>query len=250
MANSPTGSVGDLLAELKNNYAAELGNKVDEIELQLLKLQQPSHFQEAVRQIHSMKGTAGTYGFMQVSTICHHLEDELALITPGQSSHEDIDRLLQYVDLLRQVERRLQHPTGVDINIEQALAKLRQPRHVLRIMLVDGSKTIPALIRDALSQPNVELKCMEDGYLALGVLLMQHYDLLITSEEIGNLGGRALISALRENGSALRGIKTVLLTSNVPTAKQLSAKADWLLHKDANLTRQLGDIVRGLAIPA
>lgn len=246
MAEAPTNSVGDLLAELKNNYAAEIGNKIDDIELHILKLNLAANFQEAVRQIHSMKGTAGTYGFMSLSTICHHMEDELSVVTPAECNSRFIDKMLSYIDLLRRVERTIASGTPADTDLDEELNKLRGPRQVFHVMLVEGSKTLSALIRDTLPVNNIELKCMEDGYMALGVMLMQPYDILIASDEIGRLNGRALINAIKTSTPAGHTLKTILLSSKSSQADIMASSADYYIAKNADLSNKLRKLMQSL----
>lgn len=74
----------ELLAELQRGYLAALPNQFDELELRVLAFEKtPSDreiYSNLFQRIHSLKGSAGTYGSHIVTWICHPLEDELTLM--------------------------------------------------------------------------------------------------------------------------------------------------------------------------
>ena len=237
----------ELLLELKNKYAAELSSKLDEIELNILSLDQPGYFPEAIRQIHSMKGSAGTHGFMTITTICHHMEDYLALINPQDIQRKHIDKLLQYIDLLRQATNSVSNHSDDSHHYEKLLEKLHPTaNNEFRLLIVDSSKAIPALIRKEIASPKILIKSVEDGYQALGLLLMSKYDLVINSEEIGALNGCALIAAIRNSNTANRNVKIIHLTSGHNKTAPRSALPDYSLNKEASVATQIKNIITDL----
>ncbi|MDH5184571.1 MAG: Hpt domain-containing protein [Gammaproteobacteria bacterium] len=240
-------SVIELLQALKTQYASELSSKIDEIELNILSLDKNGYFPETLRQIHSMKGSAGTHGFMTVSSICHHMEDYLALVDANKIQPVHIDKLLQYIDLLQQASRSIIDGHDDNQRYEKILHALASPAaNVCRVLIVDNSKAIPALIRKELESQQIIFTSVEDGYQALGLLLMKKYDLLITSEEIGPLNGSALIAGIKNSNSANKNIKVIHLTSGQNKASSESTLADYKLHKDASVANHVRGIINKL----
>ena len=240
-------SVIELLQGLKTQYASELSSKIDEVELNILSLDKNGYFPEALRQIHSMKGSAGTHGYMTISSICHHMEDYLALLDTNNIQSENIDKLLQFIDLLQQASRSIINGDDDSSRIEGILLELAEhATNECRVLIVDNSKAIPALIRKELESPQITFKPIEDGYQALGLLLMKKYDLLISSEEIGQLNGSALIAAVRNSSSVNSDMKIIYLTSGQNKNSSPSTLADYNLHKDASVASQVRSIINKL----
>jgi len=237
----------ELLQGLKTQYAEELSSKIDDIELNILSLDKIGYFSEALRQIHSMKGSAGTHGFMIISQICHHMEDYLALMDSNNIQTANIDKLLQYIDLLQQATRSIINGNGDSPRYERILLELTTPtNNECRVLIVDNSKAIPALIRKELESTKISFKSIDDGYQALGLLLMKKYDLLITSEEIGPFNGSALISGIKNSACINNNIKIIYLTSSANKTSSHNNLADYSLHKDATVASHVRDIINNL----
>jgi len=95
------------IKELKLQYLASLPSKCDSIEQMILNLESGERSDESLselaRQVHSLKGTAGTYGYKFVTTICHNFEDYFTLASVSNSfDKKSIRRLLAFVELLRE----------------------------------------------------------------------------------------------------------------------------------------------------
>jgi len=80
--------IARLLAYLRPQYIAVLPSKLDGIESIILKLSDTvdfnPQFDELYREIHNLKGSAGTHDLHIISTIAHHLENSLT--KTGKSS--------------------------------------------------------------------------------------------------------------------------------------------------------------------
>lgn len=94
-----------ILLQLRETFLEELPDRCDDIEDGILALSEDTdgeHFQRLYREVHSLKGSAGTHGVQPISTICHQLEDSLT-DAANNASHtpERIDIYLLYLDLIR-----------------------------------------------------------------------------------------------------------------------------------------------------
>ena len=85
---------------------------------------------------------------------------------------------------------------------------------------------------------------VSDGYEALGRLLSEPFDLLITGKQLPRLDGLALIGALRLSNSINRKIPTILLTSSEKHEFTRATDPDFVVFKDSSLVGQLTGIAR------
>ena len=99
-----------LLEKMRGDYLAGLPVKIQALEdvIHDLGQPQPQQDQEALytelyRVVHSMKGTAGTYGIHVISTICRQFEDYLSLhpVTAVFRGAELTDVSLRYIAIIR-----------------------------------------------------------------------------------------------------------------------------------------------------
>jgi CheY-like chemotaxis protein/HPt (histidine-containing phosphotransfer) domain-containing protein len=205
-------------------------------------------FETAYRNVHSIKGSAGTHGLLALSSICHHFEDLLTRIDQESSavSDEQIDVSLKYVDLLRDTASQLQTGNLDDDVLNEALAA--QSNRIFpgeyTGLLVDGSKFNAKIILNALTELPVKLTVVNNGYEALERLLQEKFDFVITGKELPVLNGVALLSALRASETGNAGIKTVLVTSKDEMALPFPGLVDQIVKKDQNMLAALQEVVR------
>ncbi|NOX43582.1 MAG: response regulator [Gammaproteobacteria bacterium] len=213
-------NIQQALSELKNSYLGELPERCQLIENLVLKLKTDpdyqSIYQALYREIHSMKGSAGTHGIAIITKICHEFEELLNLISGGCETINDslIDDCLAYVDLIRDaVELEQNGSTDIEA-ISLKLEKIRSQSSpkIYCCLVVDSSKSRGELYKEALAELPINISVLDNGHNALQSLLTDEYDILITSKELPSLNGIALIQALRASGSINQDIYTVLLT--------------------------------------
>jgi len=212
--------ISNLLGQIRQQYIAEIPLRIETIESLILQLSDPDKFQslfeELFRTVHSLKGSAGMHNLHILSTISHYFENQLTPIgTLDSATSTQIDNLLQYTDLLNQA-------TGLIINnendfslVEKNLAQLTTSDNnaVIKILMIETSKTIINIAEQVFADYPVKITLCHDGYEALKILLIEHYDLLITNAEAPILNGIALITALKHAQDHKRMTLSMLLTS-------------------------------------
>lgn len=99
--------------------------------------------------------------------------------------------------------------------------------------MVEPSKLYAGLIEYSLQKLSADFTFKHDGLPALDSLLLNKYDLLITSLECPQLNGDALTAAVRLLHNFNKHIKVILITSRVPD--QINNKE----HFDAILDRKM-----------
>lgn len=242
-----------LLQKLKINYLAELPERLDRLENLILALERDGysqeHYHELYRQIHSLKGSGGTYGIHVITSICHPFEDFLNEI----DERSDLQACafanvsLTYLDILRQVVAAIRLKPDTVFDVDKLLAAVRrlsaQPKY--RALLVENSATVVKMVSRILQNNHFSVAVQDDGYLALGRLLVESFDLLVSAQEVKQLNGCALIAALRTNQGATGGIKTVLLTAN-SAFQAPPVKPDYILNKNDQLSSRLQTVLTAL----
>lgn len=215
-------STAAVLEKLRQNFVSELPEKIDEIEEHVLACVEgadfEAEFQEAYRKVHSLKGTGGTFGVSILTSICHQLEDVLALWEKesfGVAGKQQA-RCLDYIDLLRQASDILIERVEDFASISERLRALQEDdfKGKLRVLLVDSSRTTREICKQTISAYNAEVVEMTDGYESLRRLLHERFDVLITGKEIGLLNGHMLISVVSQLKSDSHNITTIMITSS------------------------------------
>lgn len=236
-----------LLDELRATYIRDLPAQLDELEQLVLAMNNPaeaeSNFDDLYRRVHSLKGTAGTYGLQIISAICHQFEDYLSECQQQakDGSEQFMESGLQYVDLLRQTHELIYDGMTKFPEIESALSEIKA--HVTQKefsgMVIECSKTSSDLALRLLAETPIHFTLVQDGVTALDRLMHEPFDILLTGMEIPRLNGAALISALRLSKGLNSHIKTVLVTAgDIPELPPL-IRPDRILHRDASYMQKL-----------
>jgi CheY-like chemotaxis protein len=235
-----------MLQKLRVSYLAELPVRLDDIEQNIMGMEKfgfvEENFNTLFRLVHSLKGSGGTYGMHVISDICHPLEDMLSDLNdhPQKLNKQFIDIALAYVDLLREiVDDTALHGEGrIDpANRLKVLRKKAFPEP-FSALIVERSPVIVGILKENLKLLNAKIEVLDDGYEALGRVLVNPFDFLITSLEVKRLNGLALIGALRLAQGNTAVTKTILLTANNSTFST-AVKPSHILLKDSGLQSNL-----------
>lgn len=80
-----------------------------------------------------------------------------------------------------------------------------------KVLLVESSSFILEQYKEVLSPLGLEIKVEKDGYKALGMLLKENFDSLVTSTHIPTIDGASLVTILKMVESSNRNIPTTLI---------------------------------------
>lgn len=242
----------DFQQKLQQHYLSAFPGLIEELELKTLDLERGAHkdaYFSIYRQVHSLKGSGGTYGYPIVSSICHQFEDLLSEYDENtRFDKSTMDKVLFFIDLLKTTSDKMLRGDIEFNDIENQLQKNKtpDPQRQISALLVDGSKNSHLLIAEALADKNIVISHCNDGIEALQRLLHEKFDLLISSKELPELNGIALIAATRLSGKVNRSIKAALLTSdqklNVPEYSDI----DLIIKKDKDFISSLTEFVNTL----
>jgi len=227
------------------SYINELPAKIDHIEQLILRHEDanlPTEISEQLyRDVHSLKGTAGTYGLQIITTICHHLEDQL-----GHFNKNYVETCLHFIDLMRtatEVIASTSNPSFKEVEIQLYKLQKQLAKNKKLGMIVDSSRLNAAMLTCLLEPYPIKITIMDDGLKALSRLLFEKYDFLITSREVPSLNGIALISALRTSDSTNKNIKSIILTSKTNLRYYAGCQPDMTVVKDTHLSHSLANAI-------
>lgn len=217
----PDSKIEHLLSALRDNFIAEIPERCESIEENILDLEKKesfaSAFNELFRAIHSLKGSGGTMGLPIITSISHQFEDLLSTIDGDITllKTDSIDLMLKYNDLLRSTAETIKDNVLDTDKIHQELEKLKnssQP-NIYSCMLVEQSNILAKVCEKEFASLPLNLTVIKNGMVALERLLTEKYDFLITSKELPVLNGIALICALRKSESKNAKIPCIVTTS-------------------------------------
>lgn len=209
--------VSDLLEHLRKDFLDDLPARVNLIEDEVMSSKNTDSYDELFRMVHSLKGSAGSYNYHVVTKIAHDMEDVmLTLMQRNEFGTSDtVDLLLKFIDILRDTIESLRVTKSEELDIDERLDFLRGQvfGDVLKILVVEPSKLYASMIEHSMQGMPINFTFVSDGLQGLDNLLLNKYDLLITSFESSRLNGDALVAALRLVHNFNRKIKVILITS-------------------------------------
>ncbi len=255
MAGEPPRSSTDvqaLLRHLRASYVSELGEKLDQLEADLLALEDAARFaqgfESSYRRVHSLKGSAGTYGIPIISKICHQLEEYLNAsgATPDQISRQVLEQFLAHVELMRQarelVTRGAEHFQDIEDQLDRLRGTLLRDRYSL--MMVETSRVNVKLCCEILRGFPLHVTVLDNGVHALERLLQERYHILITGQDVKMLNGLALVAAVRLSNRNNQNIKAILLSSQKQRLFRRDTDPDYMIPRDARFPENLSTAVQ------
>lgn len=213
-------SVTNLLEQLRETFLDGMLARVQKMESGVMSSNTDASYDELFRMVHSVKGTAGSYSFYDLTKIAHGMEDVmLHYMERGEfGSSTAITVLLKFIDVFRDTTESLIETKVTPVDLDERLELLRSLvfKERINVLVVEPSALYAKLIEYSLGDLVANITFQDDGLAALDSLLLNKYDLLITSLECPRLNGDALTAALRLLHNFNKNIKVILLTSHDP----------------------------------
>lgn len=235
-------SVADILEHLRESFLDEMPARVSKIEKEVMASKDADTYDELFRMVHSLKGSAGSYNFHVITKIAHVMEDVMqALMQQGKFGiSSTVEILLKFIDVLRDATESLIETKSAPLDVDERLGALRELvfKEQINILVVEPSKLYASLIEYSLQALPVNFTFKEDGLPALDNLLLNKYDLLITSLECPRLNGDALIAALRLVHNFNKKIKVILVSSRAKD--KIENKDDFDVILDRKMIKEGG----------
>jgi len=243
-------------------YLRELTTTLEEVESLVLEVggADGDRGRALARQIHTIKGTAGSLGLELLSLAAHRMEDLLAARPLAEDRDEKfIDCLLAQNDLLGsiaqayldkdsrvldEVRRRLEPASAAP----EPEAEARGGAPLKRVLIVEPSAAALQFCVNALRPFDApEVSSARDGYEALGLLLKERFDAVITSLQVPTIDGQSLASVLRALPGPNAATPVILLTSSAGALDPAKPRADFLVEKKLGWVEELSATLRQIA---
>jgi hypothetical protein len=106
-------------------------------------------------------------------------------------------------------------------------------------MIVATSRSVESICRSVVDTLNFDYSVMNDGYLALGRLLNEKVDVLISTKEVSGLNGNVLIAAIKLAKNNKPPLKTILLTTGTEFYSGRVSDPDMTIPRDIHLVENL-----------
>jgi chemotaxis protein histidine kinase CheA len=249
--------IQDALERLKQEFIDTSAEKLDKIDRIIDKLyrgeedDRGADYVEFQRDIHSLKGSAGTYGFDSVSLIAHRLEDYIE--TTRQLTSENLLDVQKYIDRIRDIleggdEIAAERLSGILESLPTsgpAQTSSETEENVVALLVMTKGVQRKLVTAD-LSNNGFELAYADHPLDAFRLAVSLKPNLIITSLEFDNLSGLELAKALR-GVDAMSETPVVLLTSHA-----VEGMSDELpphsraIHKDSRFAAKLADALQEL----
>lgn len=244
-------SVADILEHLRESFLDDLPGRIIKIEDEVMSSRDAGSYDELFRMVHSLKGSAGSYNFHEITKIAHDMEDVMLALMQKDQFHKSstLEILLKFIDVLRDTIDSLIETKTVPLDIDERLEILRGQvfEEEFNVLVVEPSKLYASMVEYSLEGLSINFTFTENGLQGLDNLLLHKYDLLITSLESSRLNGDALVAALRLVNNFNKHIKTILITSSA--ADKIANKDDFdaILGrksiKDGDLTEVVKEMI-------
>lgn len=236
------GTIEALILGLNSNRASENQRKI----LQML---------------HSIKGTAGGYGLGEFSPVVHKMEDILGILASGSvSSEEVVNDLLEQVDvMLAMVAKARANPEAVIAEMDKPQESLKvifnNPNYVesndgkvkddsLKVLILEDSKFVNKIVLQSLSPFNVTCSLAADGYSALGRLIFEKFDAIITHVHVNLIDGVNLTKILNLIESPNKNTPFLFISSS-DSINNLNAQSNLvrIVKKGPELPKKLVEVL-------
>ncbi|MDD9950835.1 MAG: hypothetical protein OXT67_04645 [Zetaproteobacteria bacterium] len=240
----------DTFEQLKQSYVEDLYEDLDLIDNMLMKLShaesQKESFLEVKRMIHNHKANASSFDFHVIAKFLNQFEDSV-------NSSETLD----YVEIERNctatiaaVREALRIYLEVDVLdqfdlLEQLTDEFELTQDLGKILLVETSKIIIQLHRQALTKIGVGLSVCHDGYQALGRVLHENYLAVVASQQVPQLTGLSLFAAMAVD-SRFMDMETILMTSDRQEIESFIIQPMHIIDKSPRAAEDLVTIIQGI----
>jgi len=96
---------------------------------------------------------------------------------------------------------------------------------------------------------SIRVTSMQDGYEALGRLLKEEFDIVITSLQVPTIDGQSLVTVLRNIPGPNAAVPVILLTSSTTALDPAKARPNYVIAKNLGLSKGLKAVLTQLATP-
>lgn len=240
--------------ELKDEYLSILEENLLQLETSILGLEGQngeelkSSLFSIFRLVHSVKGSAGTYELFTIANIFHRFEDHINTKMKKVEVAQAVDTFLGFLDLAKKCLQDYEDNSGEMDKYVTLIDELSLSKKTLvgKILLVEPTRSIGKIISKVALENKVEVTILENGVTALNRILMERFDLIISSINIEMLDGVSFLSAIRVMKSLNQKTPLVLISSDEKFVKSKNLESVEFLVKNGELRDSLDKVIKGV----
>lgn len=206
---------------------------------------------EVFRVVHSIKGSAATFGLQVLVALCHPFEDAIqeAEAEPARWP-EFVNLARRYVDLIQLARGEIRAGNEAAEEAESQLAALRRAatRGQCSVALVVNSRLLRQMCSEVAAELGARVVCIDDGIVALQRILSDPFQAAIISSELGLLRGEALVAAIQLSPHRNHGVRTILVCSAAEKSAFIKRQTDpdHIVVRDETFLPHLSAVLREL----
>lgn len=170
---------------------------------------------DVLGKIHSIKGTAGSFGLKAVTNIFHQLEDHYLIDT--KASINIIELSLKVIDVSREYVKSFTSGKHDELDLHEKFLKVFQKPDTQikgRYLLNETDPFMVKLIATTFEKMGIEAALTNDGLEALGRILNEKFDGLITSYQTPTIDGINLTKMIRATDLIPASFQIIFITSD------------------------------------
>ncbi len=213
--------VDAIIANLSGEFIDDCLDNVEEAEKALANIKDgrgdfKKQYANLQRHVHSIKGTAGTFGFPAIGVFAHRLEDFIEAL---KDVNPYLDEIQTFLDRIREVAESGHNPQEEEyIRLVRSLPRAHnriaavRPTREVNILLVMPRDIQRKIIGQELSSCGFGMSFVATGLEAISSVLESKPNVIISATFLEDISGVDLARALCAI-KATRGINFVLLSS-------------------------------------
>ena len=217
----------DIIKKLRTEFVFSAKESIEDICNELAELEK--EFSEGIhmniaRNMHSIKGSAGSFEIDSLVSLAHSFEEVFNYLTNSLNGQSDylfnlLDDMLLVIDEYLKEQSDKDRLDAIDKILKSSLAK-SSPEVKFKALIVDSSKVIYSSCQKIC--PNFfKLSHAKDGLSALSLITTEGYDLVIVSKSLPKLSGIGCIAAAKSDPKAKNTYFVLISSDSFEMTKQL-----------------------------
>lgn len=194
-----------------------------------------SKLSDLVRKLHNLKSVAGSYGLDFIVSAVRNILDHTSYIYDLKNDQKiDLSLSVKIFDLLSDYVSGVNYSyiEGHVLKLDDLVTNKSQKR---RVLLVEKDERLIAHFKEILEKHDLAYSIADNGHEALGRLLDERFDLLITDLHVGKLDGPSLIASTRVSNGVNKTIKTLMLSVSYFDLLPSISMPDFFISKNENI---------------
>ncbi|MBT4886196.1 MAG: hypothetical protein HON07_03170 [Planctomycetaceae bacterium] len=256
MSEAPDAKLDAMLDGLRRDFAVTAKQKLADLDSQLLTLSSqgkddPEIVSSMRREIHSLKGMGGTFGFPAITTISHRLEDFIASVGGIVTRADDV---LVFIDCLSDILESEPQPDNDELSriVRNLPAGKKGPvvdsvLRELEVLVIVPNQVLRTLLQHHLEQNGCRVVGIDSPFEAIELCVRTLPDLVVSSVVIKDIDGIDLLRTLDVMKST-QAIELAVLTSlalDDPQLEQLPEKA-WVISTGEDMGNDFLEVLTNL----